>query len=167
MIRNYDDFSRTSLEAALSLKANESLEFVNLAPTLVLSAGSCEGRLTGGNLALITSLLGTPYEIDTKGKVLLIEDVDESVPRVSRMLHHLKFAGKFDDAAGVLVGDFTDCKNPHDESYGVEALFQDFFTPFKKPVIANVRTGHDFPMATVPLGALCRLTPDGKIFFRP
>ena len=81
----------------------------------------------------------------------------QAVPRVARMLHHLRLAGKFEDAAGVLIGDFTDCSNEADPDYGVQALMRDFFVGFGKPVLSGIRTGHDLPMATLPLGMRCRV----------
>ena len=159
MIRDFDAFSRASLDAALSMEPGAEMEFRNPEGSSIqaLCGGSCEGRLVGGNLALIVSLLGTPYEADTHGKILLIEDVGETVPRVARMLHHLRLAGKFEDAAGVLIGDFTDCSNEADPDYGVQALMRDFFVGFGKPVLSGIRTGHDLPMATLPLGMRCRV----------
>lgn len=170
MIRDFDAFSRASLDAALSMEPGGEMKFRNPEGSTIkgLSEGVAEGRLTGGNLALIASLLGTPYEADTRGKILLIEDVGETVPRVARMLHHLRLAGKFEGAAGVLIGDFTDCSNAADPDYDVQALMRDFFRGFGKPVLSGIRTGHDIPMATLPLGMRCRIdAADGSVcFFR-
>lgn len=159
MLRDFDAFSRASLDAALSMEPGAELEFCNPEESVVeaVCGGAAEGRLAGGNLALLTSLLGTPYALDTRGKILLIEDVGETVPRVARMLHHLRLAGKFEEVAGVLIGDFTDCPNAAEPAYGVKALMRDFFFGFGKPVLAGIRTGHDFPMATLPLGMRCRV----------
>lgn len=130
--------------------------------------GKAEGRLTGGNLSLIVSMLGTPYQIDAKDKILFIEDVNESVPRVDRMLHQLKFSGKFADAAAVIVGSFAECENSKDASYGVDELILDFFSGYGKPVLYNIQAGHCSPTATLPLGAMCEMDADGKnvTFFR-
>ncbi|HAU34511.1 MAG TPA: LD-carboxypeptidase, partial [Lysinibacillus sp.] len=83
-------------------------------PMSKLVAGSATGTLIGGNLTLVTASLGTPYEIDTKGKILFLEDIDESEQRVDRMLTQLKLAGKLDDVAGILLGAWTNCgpENP-------------------------------------------------------
>lgn len=163
MLFDFDDFSRESLNAALSIPLGGTLELGNPkgASFEVLCHGIAEGQIVGGNLALVTSLLGTPYEVDLQDKILLIEDVDENVPRVARMLHHLRLAGKFDSAAGVLVGDFSNCPNNADRSYSVMDLMRDFFADLGKPVLAGIQTGHCFPMATIPLGMRCRLDADG------
>ncbi len=170
MIGDFDAFSRASLDAALSMEPGSEMAFLNPEGSAMegLCGGSADGVLAGGNLALLTSLLGTPYAVDARGKILLIEDVGETVPRVARMLHHLRLAGKFEDAAGVLIGDFTDCTNAADPDYDVNALMRDFFAGLGKPVLSGIRTGHDFPMATVPLGMRCRVDADeGSVrFFR-
>ncbi|HCW51701.1 MAG TPA: hypothetical protein DGR79_06510, partial [Clostridiales bacterium] len=75
----------------------------------VLSAGRASGPLTGGNLSLLSALMGTPYEVDARGAVLLIEDVREEPYRVDRMLTQLALAGKLASAAGVVVGEMVDC----------------------------------------------------------
>ena len=79
-----------------------------LNPPVVVVAGKARGRLTGGNLSLVTSLMGTPYEIETRGKIVYLEDIGEAPYRVDRMLSSLRLAGKLDDVAGVLLGTFTD-----------------------------------------------------------
>lgn len=170
MIRDFDAFSRASLDAALSMEPNSEMEFRNPegSPLRSLCGGDAEGLLIGGNLSLLASFLGTPYAVDTRGKILLLEDVGEAVPRVARTLYHLRLAGRFDDAAGVLLGDFTNCSNAVEPSYDVGALMCDFFTGLGKPVLAGIRTGHSFPMATLPLGMRCRVdaTHGSVRFFR-
>ena len=149
MIRNFDAFSRTSLDAALSMEPGGTLDFRNPEGSAIeaICEGTAVGRLAGGNLALLTSLLGTPYAPDTRGTILLIEDVGETVPRVARMLHHLRLAGKFQDVLGVLIGDFTDCPNTAEPAYGVDALLRDFFSDLfsnlGKSVLSGIRTKHD------------------------
>lgn len=94
-----------------------------------LAAGQATGQLIGGNLTLVTASLGTPYEIDTKNKILFLEDIDETEHRVDRMLTQLKLAGKLDEAAGILLGAWTNCgpDNPkHPEhSLSLQTIFQE------------------------------------------
>ncbi|MFQ7174497.1 MAG: hypothetical protein ACLRQF_22100 [Thomasclavelia ramosa] len=68
---------------------------------------SVEGILVGGNLTIICSTLGTPYEIDTKDKILFIEEVNRPVYAIDRLLTQLKYSGKLEDAAGIMIGDFN------------------------------------------------------------
>jgi muramoyltetrapeptide carboxypeptidase len=163
MLKAYDDFTKAAFEAALALGAASRLDLKNPEgePFKALRPGQAEGMITGGNLSLICSMLGTPYEINTEGKILFFEDVNESIRHVDRMLHHLKYSGKLDQTAGVVVGDFSGQSNPGDPGYLVDDLLRDFFTGYNKPVIYNVKSGHCLPMSTIPLGAVCRLHTGG------
>ncbi|MFA5523063.1 MAG: LD-carboxypeptidase, partial [Tissierellales bacterium] len=76
----------------------------------VLVDGYCEGRLIGGNLSLVAASIGTKYEIDTRKKVLFLEEVDEEPYRIDRMLLQLKQSGKLESVAGIILGYFTNCK---------------------------------------------------------
>lgn len=164
MLEDYDEFTKESFEAALALGNKGSLELKNPEgePFKALRFGQAEGTIAGGNLSLICSMLGTPYEINTKGRILFIEDVDETTWHVDRMLYHLKYSGKLDQAAGVIVGDFRGQSNPRDPGYLVEELLRDFFTGYNKPVIYNVKSGHCIPLSTIPLGTVCSMET-GKI----
>ena len=108
----------------------------------------------------MTASLATPWEIDTTGRVLYLEDVGEAVYALERMLTQLRWAGVLDKAAAVVLGPFTNCRNAYREDYGPEALLRDFFADYPKPVIANVRSAHCMPMVTLPLGACCRVDGD-------
>ncbi len=72
-----------------------------------ITPGVCRGQLTGGNISVLAGLLGTPFEIDTAGRVLFLEDVDEPVYRVDRYLAQLKLAGKLESVVGAVLGSFT------------------------------------------------------------
>lgn len=152
-------YELTSFELALK---GESYLYENPPedPLLVLKEGTAEGRLIGGNLSLICATLGTDYEIDTKGKILFLEDIGESVEHLHRMLWQLYYAGKFHDAVGILLGDFHDCENRHDPSYDQEALFHEFFSRIDRPILMHLRSGHCVPMSTLPLGAKARIEKD-------
>ena len=84
--------------------------------------GKARGRLIGGNLSLIASLMGTPYEIDTRGKILFIEDVDEQPYSIDRMLTQLRLSGKLRSAAGIIFGECLDCK-PRDYKPSFNSTF--------------------------------------------
>ncbi|WP_339160978.1 LD-carboxypeptidase [Siminovitchia sp. FSL H7-0308] len=118
--------------------------------------GKARGILTGGNLSLIASLMGTPYELDTKGKILFLEEVNEEWYRVDRMLTQLAIAGKFTAAAGIVLGSWTGCSPPTND-WTLENLFQEFFLPFNKPVLFNLRAGHCRPAVALPFGTLAEI----------
>ena len=80
-------------------------------PTRTIKPGKATGKLIGGNLSIICSLMGTPYEIDTKNKILFIEDVGEEPYRIDRMLTQLRLAGKLQQASGIIFGECNDCNS--------------------------------------------------------
>lgn len=130
-------------------------------PFTTVNSGVCEGRLVGGNLSLIDGLLGTPYELDTRGRILFIEDIGEKTYRLDHMLTHLRLAGKFDDCAGVVVGHFTDCPIEF-PAFGltIEEIIRDVVVPCGKPVFRGFTAGHALPNLTLPLGVQCRMDAD-------
>lgn len=127
-----------------------------------LAGGKAEGEIVGGNLALICSTLGTPYELDTCGKVLFIEDVNEQPYSVDRMITHLRNAGKLACAAAVVLGDFLNAEpvspGPED-SLTLEEVFADHLQHLRIPVLKGLRCGHGKLNLTLPLGI--RVEVDG------
>lgn len=118
--------------------------------------GNAAGQLIGGNLTLVVASLGTPYEIDVAGKILFLEDIDENVQRIDRMLTQLKLAGKLDQVAGILLGAWTDCgpmdrKNP-ENNLTLETVIDEILTPLNVPILMNVTCGHVLPTMSLPLG---------------
>ena len=127
-----------------------------------LAPGRAEGRLCGGNLSLLAASLGTPWEVDTRGKLLFLEDIGEKVYRVDAMLTQLRNAGKFRDCAGVLLGAWTDCP-PEDPnaSLTLEEVFRELIVPAGKPVLSGLACGHTLPTLSLPLGAMAAMDADG------
>ena len=134
-------------------------------PRETLVPGTAEGVLCGGNLSLIAASLGTPWEIDTRGKILFFEDVDERPYRIDSMLTHLRNAGKFADCAGILIGDFSDCDpKPEEKTLSLDALIDEIVKPAGKPTIKGVRCGHCTPTMSLPLGKRFRMDADACTF---
>jgi muramoyltetrapeptide carboxypeptidase len=138
-----------------ALMRAEPLGVLDAPGASVLAEGNARGRLVGGNLSLVTSLIGTPYEIDTAGALLVIEEVDEAPYRIDRMLTHLRLAGALDRVAGVLVGRCANCDVGGDHPYAgmplVETL-RDRLGDLGVPVITQLPIGHDGEQWTLPLG---------------
>lgn len=127
-------------------------------PRQCLVGGSCEGQLVGGNLTLIAHTLGTPYELNTKGRILFIEDVGEYTYSIDRMLTHLRLAGKFEDCAGVVFGDFKRCETEYsDFGFNLREVIEDVVVPCGKPIFMGLQSGHCTPKLTLPLGVSCRM----------
>ena len=130
-------------------------------PLAALSPGSAMGRLCGGNLSLLAASLGTPWEIDTRGKLLFLEDVGEHIYRIDAMLTQLRNAGKFRDCAGVILGEWTDC-TPEDpeRTLTLEEVFRELIVPAGRPVLAGLACGHTLPTLSLPLGAMAAMDAD-------
>lgn len=128
----------------------------------VISAGAAEGTLLGGCLTLIETSLGTPWELDTHGAILILEDRAIKPWQVDRALMHLKQAGKFRGVAGIILGEFTDSEAPAG-SETVEDVARRVLGPLGIPVVWGAPVGHcSRPMLTLPLGVRARLSPDGS-----
>jgi len=126
-----------------------------------LVSGKAKGKLVGGNLSLVVSSMGTPYELDTKGKILFLEDVDEYPYRIDRMLLQLKQCGKFKDAAGIILGAWTNCKaNEGDNSLSLMEVFEELIKTENKPTIYNLACGHCMPTSSIPLGSEVKINGD-------
>ena len=123
----------------------------------VLKGGKGEGQITGGNLSLVIASLGTEYEINTDGKILFIEEVNEPTYRVDRMLKQLKLAGKLKNIKGVLLGDFKNAKRAEPGDMSLEDVFEDNFGKMKVPVISGLKSGHVRPFITIPIGAKAKI----------
>ncbi|TVQ23413.1 MAG: LD-carboxypeptidase [Spirochaetaceae bacterium] len=123
-----------------------------------LSPGATEGRLTGGNLSLVSALVGTSYALDPRGAILFLEDVGEEPYRVDRMLNQLRLADYFEQCAGVVLGTWKGCTPEEPErSMSLYQVFSDYFARIGKPVLAGVPAGHGYPALTIPLGVAARL----------
>lgn len=121
---------------------------VNLGETI--SQGRAEAEIVGGCLSLLVTTLGTPYEIDTRGKLLFMEDVGEKPYRIERLLTHMKMAGKFDHVSGVLFGDFTNCED--EGSRQVKQVIAELFHDAPYPVVMGMKAGHGDENLALPFG---------------
>jgi muramoyltetrapeptide carboxypeptidase len=123
-----------------------------------INEGEVRGKLVGGNLSLIAHGLGTPYEIDTEGKILLIEDTNEPPYRVDRYLTHLWLANKLQDAAGIVIGEFTNYQPPSNEpSLTLWDVLRDRIEESGKPAVYGLCCGHGKHHLTLPIGVEARL----------
>ncbi|MED1204071.1 S66 peptidase family protein [Heyndrickxia acidicola] len=120
----------------------------------VLVPGTASGKLVGGNLAVLCSMMGTPFEINTTGKLLFLEDIHEEPYKIDRMLTQLMLAGKLHNTSGFVIGTWTDCEPvSYPDGYTVMNVVERMIIPLGKPAIFNFRAGHCSPMQSLPLGA--------------
>ena len=115
-----------------------------------ISSGKAEADMLGGCLSVLVTTLGTPYEVDTVGKLLFLEDVGEKPYRVERMLTHLKMAGKLEGLAGLVFGDFTECDG--EGPRGVRQIIAELFHKAPYPVVMGMPAGHGQENLTLPFG---------------
>jgi len=150
-------------EAALMAnpKDNEDALVARNNRTRVLRAGVARGPLVGGNLAVFSSMAGSPYWPRLDGAILFLEDVNEYIYRVDRMLSTLKIAGALDRLAGVVLGAFTNC-NPGN-GFGtltLDEVFDDYFKPLNVPVYSGASFGHIKRKFALPVGAVAEIDAD-------
>lgn len=107
-----------------------------------LVRGWGEGRLTGGSLKLVVGSLGTPWEIDTRGMILLFEETNEAPYSIDRMLSQLQAAGKFDELVGVGIGALSDCTNPALPEPTALEVIEEILTPLGIPIVSELPFGH-------------------------
>jgi muramoyltetrapeptide carboxypeptidase len=130
-----------------------------------LVPGSAEGSMVGGNLSLLSSSMGTPFEIDTEGKILLIEDINEEPRAVDRMLNQLYMAGKLQGSAGILIGDFNNCVPERELSLSLDEVIDHYIKLAGRPALKGFNMGHCSPHIGVPLGAAASMNTKEKTLF--
>ena len=158
-----DNSMNENLDGSLSiLYSSEDLE--------VFHGGTAEARLVGGNLATICSTLGTPFEIDTRGTILFLEDIAEEPYRIDRMLTQMWLSGKFDDVKGVVLGVFKSCEgirrspNTPTMSPSLKQVFKNRFASMTVPVLSGLPFGHIRSKLTLPLGVRAKIDCGNKSF---
>jgi muramoyltetrapeptide carboxypeptidase len=155
--------SEYSLDRLLKVLGGEPLPAIGGPSVETLRPGRAQGRLVGGTTTLLAASIGTPYEVQTAGRVLLLEDVDVEPYEVDRCLTQLLHAGKLDVAAGFAIAEHAGVRT--DESFGGHTLrlaevFEDILVPLGRPAVYGLPLGHGRHVATVPLGVNVALDAD-------
>ena len=133
----------------------------SIAPLTTLVGGAVRGELTGGNLNRIIGTLGTKFEIDVRNKIVVLEDIGESIEQLDHMMNQLRLARKLEQAAGFVIGDF----NMSDDTYrydDVVEMIAGYLTPLQKPAVTGFKIGHCTPNIAIPLGVDAILDADDK-----
>lgn len=134
---------------------------------LTVGGGVAEAPLVGGCLTLLCASIGTPFEVETDGCIVVVEDLNTETYLIDTAMNHLIRAGKLDRAAGLVFGTNVNLQaqtlpdGPTSE-LSVEQLLDELVAPLGIPAVANVPVGHGKHMATLPLGVRARLDADGK-----
>jgi muramoyltetrapeptide carboxypeptidase len=127
--------------------------------------GKASGKLIGGNLTVLSHILGSTYTPDFKDAILFIEDVNEDIYKMDRMITQLKISGILNQLKGFVFGKCTDC-GPSKGGYGsltLEDIFEDHIKPLKIPAFSGAMIGHIKDKFTVPIGIEATIDADEGI----
>lgn len=150
-----------SWQSALSRSAPWEVPLNDTAHALI--DGEAEGILYGGCLSILVASLGTPYEIDTEGKILFIEDVAAKPYQIDRMLMQLKLGGHLNNVRGLIFGEMLDCMQSPSQDYTLEELITRIVGDVGIPVAFGVKSGHvTSGNITLPFGVSARLSVETK-----
>jgi muramoyltetrapeptide carboxypeptidase len=162
-----DGIDLDSWKAALGGLSTWSLELSADSGARTLVPGSAEGILYGGCLSILVASLGTPYEAQTAGTILFLEDLGEKPYRIDRMMMQLKLAGKLADVRGIIFGEMLDCAAPASQSCTLEEVLVRLTGDLGIPVVCGVRSGHVTKKnVTLPIGVRAQLRAEEEISLR-
>lgn len=162
VLRNLARDPEDNLGSLLETTSSGEPGTVDLSGGTALKRGSAKGMVIGGNLSLICSLIGTPYMPDLKGAILFIEDTNEPMYRIDRMLTHLRLAGIIRNLSGLIAGDFTGCGEPEE----LNRLLKEITHGINIPVVDGLPVGHGTQNRTIPMGISAELnTKDMQLSF--
>jgi muramoyltetrapeptide carboxypeptidase len=140
-----------------ALSSDTSLEFKARKGSTIQS-GIASGPILGGNLTTLCHLVGTPFEPDFKGHILLIEDTGEPPYRIDRMLSQMKLAGCWNEIKGVALGSFKRCGGLRE----IFRIVEDVFRSDKIPILGGFEIGHAKNNLTIPFGVEATLDAEAK-----
>jgi muramoyltetrapeptide carboxypeptidase len=144
-------YVRENLISSLACKA--SGQKITSPRLETLRPGSARGPLTGGCLSLLTAMLGTPYEIQSRGKILFVEDVNTKPYQFDRMLMQLRLAGKLDGVQGMIFGEMLNCSSSDEQDYSLQEIILDTVGDLGFPILYGLPSGHTSTQnLTLPFG---------------
>lgn len=172
----FNEFSVSNFKKVL-MNPETKVKFYNANPSSddniygvkTIVSGKAKGRLIGGNLSILVSLIGTKYDVDYSDKIVFIEEIGEEPYRIDRMITQLIQADKFKNAAGVMMGIFSKCepkeKDPSfSKSFSLMDVLLDRFSGMNIPVVYGMSFGHVKDKFTIPFGALSELDTNEQTF---
>jgi muramoyltetrapeptide carboxypeptidase len=160
----YEDMNPTTLDYMLrAITQDYALGEVKFPEVKSLKPGRATGVLIGGNMSLVMSAVGTPYEIDTEGKILFLEDIGEDLENIDNYLMQMKLAGKFKMVKGIVFGRMVDCIDRSERRYTIKDILRDILRDVDVPIIYRFPSGHrerDQVNVTLPFGVSVTLDAD-------
>jgi len=162
VLRDLAPDPQNNLKDLLDMASSSAPQTVDLSGGTALKHGKARGMVIGGNLSLISSLIGTPFMPVIKDAILFVEDKGEPLYRIDRMLSHLRLSGIIDELSSLIAGSFTDCGDIRD----IDKLLRDITSGIDIPVINGLPVGHDTENKTIPIGIHADLdTKDMRLSF--
>lgn len=160
----WNAFTRTSFRQSLEQKKPHLLknggDCSDCLPVRTIRGGRSEGVLLGGNLTVLTSMIGSDYLPDFTGCLLFLEDVGEDYYRIDRMLMQLRLSGILEGIGGFVFGDCTDCRKGNPWSQELEQILEDHIKPIGVPAFSGLQFGHSDKNLTIPVGIRARMDAD-------
>lgn len=169
-ISTFNDYSVEHFNKILS-DPDSTYEMKNLPEEeeqiVIINSGIAKGELIGGNLSIVVSMIGTEYDIDSKNKIIFLEEIGEEPYRIDRMLTQMRQSGKFDGCKGIALGVFERCeareKDPEfPKSLTLQQVLQDRLGDLGVPVIYGLSFGHISNKYTLPFGVKAQLNTYNK-----
>lgn len=163
---NFEAFTGSSLKNVLFNTSYAKAIPIVHRESIVVNHGIASGELVGGNLTILTSMLGTEFEIDTSGKILFIEDVSEQAYQIDRMLTQLLLAGKLQSASAIVFGTFKNLniRRPFfpNKGYTILEVINQLVKPTLVPTLVGFPFGHIESNITLPIGIGAELNTEKK-----
>jgi len=150
------DADRKTKEGMLSALSSDSGIEIKAEKGIAIRPGSASGPVAGGNLSTLCHLVGTAFAPEFRKHILFLEDTHEPAYKIDRMLTQMKFAGCFEEIAGLVLGSFENCGSPDD----IFRIVNNIFRENAVPVLAGLDAGHGSPNMTIPMGAEAMLDAD-------
>lgn len=155
---DWTDLTKQSFESVVM--KGEMSAFISNSKVVTLVTGRAEGKLIGGNLSILTTTLGTPYQADFTDAILFVEDIGENTYKIDRMLSHLEQAGVLSKINGFVFGKCTDCSAGSSPTFSLLEVLRHHIEPHEVPAIYNADIGHEPDNFTIPVGCAAELDAD-------
>jgi len=157
----WTDLTKRSFESVVMKR--EAAVYRSESDVITINKGKVSGRLLGGNLSILTTTLGTPYQADFENSLLFVEDIGEDTYKIDRMFAHLEQAGVLNQISGLIFGKCTDCSAGTQPTFALLEVLGHYLSRYEIPAVYNVDIGHEPDNFTIPLGAEAELDADTGI----
>lgn len=154
----WTDLTKESFESVVM--KGDAANFQSISDVVTLAGGKVTGRLIGGNLSILVTTLGTPYQANFENSLLFIEDVGEDTYKIDRMLSHLEQVGVLSQISGFIFGKCTDCSAGTQPTFALLQVLDHYLSRYNVPSVYNLDFGHEPDNFTIPLGAIAELDAD-------